>query len=35
LTGSDNVHFDRASLIELGKRYAVAFLQAAVPPQAK
>jgi hypothetical protein len=30
LTGSDNVHFDRASLIEFGQRYA-----AAVPPQAK
>lgn len=31
LTGSDNVHFDRASLIEFGKRYAAAFLEAAVP----
>ncbi len=30
LTGSDNVHFDRASLIEFGQRYA-----AALPPQAK
>lgn len=31
LTGSDNVHFDRASLIEFGKRYAAAFLDAAIP----
>ena len=35
LTGSDNVHFDRTSLIDFGKRYAAAFLEAAVPPQAK
>lgn len=35
LAGSDNVHFNRASLIELGKRYAAAFLDAALPPQAR
>jgi hypothetical protein len=35
LTGSDNVHFDRASLIGFGKRYAAAFLDAAIPPAAK
>jgi hypothetical protein len=35
LAGSDAVHFDRASLIEFGKRYADAFLVAAVSPQAK
>jgi hypothetical protein len=31
LTGSDNVHFNRASLIEFGRRYATAFLDIAVP----
>ena len=35
LTGSDAVHFNRAALIEFGKRYAAAFLDAAVPPQAR
>jgi hypothetical protein len=30
LSGSDRVHFDRASLIELGRRYAAAFLAGAV-----
>lgn len=31
LTGCDNVHFNRASLVEFGKRYAAAFLDAAIP----
>jgi len=35
LAGSDAVHFNRAALIEFGKRYARAFLEAAVPPQSK
>ena len=35
LAGSDAVHFNRAALIEFGKRYARAFLEAAVPPQAR
>jgi len=34
LSGSDGVHFNRDSLVEFGHRYARAFIDAALPPQA-